>query len=134
MVKKVSRKNYDSGKYTDFRKVSDNFYEGAKVASEFEYYNAAEVLIVHAAIALADAVTIRLSSTKCAGNNHYEIIHLLKESVAGSKENNSALIHFEKIIDHKNAVSYQGEIYKKADITKLFKHFERFKSWTDSVF
>lgn len=134
MVKKVSRKNYNSSKYIDFRKVSDNFYEGAKIASEFEYYNASGVLVVHAAIALADAVTIRLSSTKCTGNNHYEIIHLLRECIPGNKENNSALMHFEKIIDHKNAVSYQGEIYTKADIIKLFKHFERFKSWTDSVF
>ena len=130
MVRRVSRKKYNSAEYSNFIKVSDDFYEGAKIALEFEYYNAAGVLIVHAAIAMADAVTIRLSSSKCSGDNHYEVIKLLQETVQKTKESNAAVTHFQKIIDHKNAVSYQGEIYKKTDIVKLLKHYERFADWT----
>ncbi len=133
MAKKVSRKEIDSSNYINFLKVSENFFEGAKLASDFEYFNAAGVLIVHAAIALADSVTIRFSSSKCSGDNHYEIIKLLKETSPVTSQTKSALIHFEKIIDHKNAVSYQGTIYMKEDINQLLKHFERFSNWVNAI-
>ena len=77
--------------------MSENFFEGAKLASDFEYYNASGVLIVHAAIALADAVTIRFSSSKCSCENHYEVIQLLKETAPVINLTKYALIHFEKI-------------------------------------
>lgn len=133
MVKKVSRKKVDSSDYKIFLKISENFSEAAKLASDYEYYNAAGVLIVHAAIALADAVTIRFSSYKCSGENHYEVIKLLKETAPVSKQTKSALTHFEQIIDHKNAVSYQGMIYIKADIDQLLKHFQRFSTWAKII-
>lgn len=72
MVRQVTRKEYESSKYLNFVKVSQNFISGAELAAEYEYFNAAGVLIIHAAIALADAVTIRFSSSKCTGDNHYE--------------------------------------------------------------
>jgi hypothetical protein len=80
MTKKVSRKDVSSSEYKNFLTVSENFFKGAELAFEFEHYNSAGVLLVHAAIALADAVTIRFSSSKCSGDNHYEIIQLLKET------------------------------------------------------
>lgn len=126
MVKKVPRKSYEATEYSKFIKVSENFINGAEVAAEYEYYNAAGVLIIHAAIALADAVTIRFASVKCKGENHYEIIKLLKEAAPTDKQKSKAITHFEKLIDHKNAVSYQGEIYRAKDIQLLQKHFERF--------
>jgi hypothetical protein len=133
LVKKVSRKEVHSSDYINFLKVSENFFEGAKLASDFEYFNAAGVLIVHAAIALADAVTVRFSSSKSSGDNHYEIIQLLKETAPVSSQTKSALTKFERIIDHKNAVSYQGLIYNKEDIDQLLKHFERFSNWAKTI-
>lgn len=133
MVKKVPRKKYESTNYSNFLKVADNFSEAAGLAVEYEYFNAAGVLIIHSAIALADAVTIRFSSAKCTGDNHYEVIKLLKESVPNSKIASNAITHFEKLIDHKNAVSYQGELYKQSDINMLLKHHERFESWVKAI-
>lgn len=40
MVKKVSSKTIDSLKYKNFIAVAENFVEAAKLAYEFEYYNA----------------------------------------------------------------------------------------------
>ncbi|MCF8241478.1 MAG: hypothetical protein K9J16_08815 [Melioribacteraceae bacterium] len=133
MVKKVPRKSYESTDYSKFLKVSKNFADGAEVAADYEYYNAAGVLIIHAAIALADAVTIRFASAKCTGDNHYEIIKLLKEAAPADKQKTKAITQFEKLIDHKNAVSYQGEIYRSEDIQLLQKHFDRFRTWVESV-
>lgn len=133
MVKKVPRKSYETTDYLKFINVSKNFADGAEVAVEYEYYNAAGVLMIHAAIALADAVTIRFASVKCTGDNHYEIIQLLKEVAPQNRLKIKAITHFEQLIDHKNAVSYQGEIYRLEDIQLLQKHFDRFKSWVESI-
>ncbi len=133
MVKKVPRRKFNSIKSNDFNNVSESFIKGAELAYEFEYHNAAGVLIIHAAIALADAVTIKLSSQKCSGDNHYEIISLLKDVTPDSKLKNNAVNQFKNLIDHKNAVSYSGDIYLKKDLDKLFKHFDRFSKWAQSI-
>lgn len=108
-------------KYLDFVKVSKDFSNGCESAYTFEYYNAAGVLIIHAAIALADAVTIKLSGKKCSGDSHYEIIELLRQVTPPSQNKNKSLDQFKKLIDHKNKVSYYGDIYIKKDVDKLLK-------------
>jgi hypothetical protein len=133
MTKRVPRKKVNFTEYKKFRIVADNFYKAAQIASEYEYYNAAGVLIIHSAIALADSITVKLSSSKVSGDNHYEILTLLKETVPDSKDANQALNHLEKLIHHKNAVSYSGEIYHRKDISLLWKHFERYKNWADEI-
>ena len=82
---------------------------------------------------MADAVTIKLSSQKCTGDNHYEIISLLKDVTPELKHKIGAINHFKNLIDHKNAVSYTGDIYNKKDVDILFKHFNRFSNWTKSI-
>lgn len=131
MNKRVPRKSVNSSEFRKFHIVADNFYKAAQIASEYEYYNAAGVLIIHSAIALADSITIKLSSLKVSGDNHYEILTLLRETVPDSKETGQALNHLEKLIHHKNAVSYSGEIYYRKDISLLWKHFERFRDWAE---
>lgn len=79
MVRKSTRIEISKSDFQKFLKVSQNLSEGAQVAYEFEYYNAAGVLIVHAAIALADSLTIKTGGVKCKGENHYEILDLIKE-------------------------------------------------------
>ena len=129
MAKRVHKKEINQLKHLDFVKVSKNFAEGAQVALEYDYYNAAGVLIIHAAIAMADAITIRFASSKCSGESHYDIIKLLDEVAPKNKQTANALNHFKKLIDHKNIVSYQGELYTKKDVEILQKHFERFSDW-----
>ena len=126
-------KKIDINKYLDFIKVSEDFSSGCEPAYTFEYYNAAGVLIIHAAIALADAVTIKLSGKKCSGDSHYDIIVLLKAVTPPSTGKSKSLDQFKKLIDHKNKVSYYGDIYLKRDVDKLLKYFERFKTWADTL-
>ena len=113
--------------------MARNFSEGGQVAYEFEYYNAAGVLIVHAAIALADSLTIKSGGVKCKGENHYEVLNLIKEKFLDDAERKTALNHLEAIISHKNSVSYSGDLYTKKDLEKLFNHFNRFSNWADKI-
>lgn len=130
---KTGFRKVDVGKHHDFEKISKDFASGCESAYAFEYFNAAGVLIIHAAIALADSVTIKLAGKKCSGESHYEIIELLRLVTPPSANKNKALDQFKKLIDHKNQVSYQGNIYFRKDVDKLLKYFGRFKSWADSL-
>ncbi|MCG2726610.1 MAG: hypothetical protein L6420_10275 [Elusimicrobia bacterium] len=60
-------------KNSDYARVAENFYHGAETAKEFEYWNAAGVLIIHAAIAYADAITIKFGGVKNKGEDPYGI-------------------------------------------------------------
>lgn len=133
MVRKVMRKTIVSSDYSKYYRLSTKFYQGAILSFDNGNYNSAGVLIVHAAIALADAVTIRYSSTKASGENHYEVIKLLQETVPQLPETKSATAHLERIVDHKNAVSYQGKLYVKSDIDQLLKHYDRFYRWAEYI-
>lgn len=45
----------------------------------------------------------------------------------------ASAIFFSNFIDHKNVVSYSGDIYDQKDVTKLFKHLDRFISWAKEI-
>jgi hypothetical protein len=133
MAKKIPSKKYENHRYNDFIKVAENFKNGAELAFEYEYYNAAGVLIIHSAIAYADSITIKFSSLKVSGDSHYDIIALLKDILPPKLKNNSALDHLKKLIDYKNLVSYSGDVYNKPDIDKILKHFNRFSNWANTI-
>lgn len=133
MGKNSPSKKIDRNKYLDFRKVADSFIEGGKLAGEFGYYNAAGVLIIHSVIALADAITIKYTGRKAKGDSYYDVITLLKNTMPQNKLNDNAINNFKKLIDHKNIVSYSGNIYRKKDVDKLIKHYERFASWAVDI-
>ena len=65
----------------DYRRVAESFYKGAETAKEFEYWNAAGVLIVHAAIAYADSISIRRGERKSKGEDHAAAIDLLRSII-----------------------------------------------------
>jgi hypothetical protein len=133
MVKNVPSKTYDTAKYKSFVKVAENFADAANLAYEFDYYNASGVLYIHAAIAYSDAITIKLAGKKSSGENHYEVIQLLENIVPESRIDKKAFNNLKTLIDHKNLISYTGDVYQKKDLEKISKSFARFKEWAVSV-
>jgi len=131
MVRKSKQKIIERSKFKNFEIVSKSFYDAAILAHDFEYFNAAGVLIVHAAIAKADALTIKNGGVKSRGENHLEIINLIKEIMEDKRNRNPVLNHLESIISIKSTISYSGDVYHKPDIDKLFKHYERFSNWAN---
>jgi len=128
-----SRVSMPRSKFSDYRVVADSFYNGAEAAAVFGYWNAAGVLQVHAAIALTDAITIKLGGVRCRGENHYEAIALLDEIVASTGQKQKALNQLRTIINHKNWVSYSGEVFTHRDIDKLAKALDRFRAWAIQI-
>jgi len=133
MSRKTIRTKVDNVKWKDYKKVADSFSGGAEVAREFEYWNAAGVLIVHSSIAYADAISIKIKGEKSQGQDHNQTVLLLKEILATSDENKKACANLEKIIAQKTSVSYSGDVYDMKDVQNLWKNFERFKRWAESL-
>jgi len=134
MTPRVSRRtSVHRTKYHDYIKVADNFYLGAELAKEFEYWNAAGVLIIHAAIAYTDAITIKVGGVKSQGEDHMAAVDLLREVVALDEAGKKASNHFARMIEQKNLVSYSGEIYTRINIEQLWRQLERFKAWAASI-
>lgn len=133
MVRKTSRKTIGKSLANNYKIVADNFYSGAEVAKEYEYWNAAGVLIVHSAIAYSDAICIKYGGVKSQGEDHNQTVMLLKEVVTSSDENKKAILQLEKIIAHKTMVSYSGELYDAKDIEVLWKNINRFKLWAEEL-
>lgn len=117
-------------KSADYAHVADSFYNGAELAKEYEYWNAAGVLIVHAAIAYADAISIKYRGERCKGEDHMAAIEILRQIVNANPDTEKRVVrHFEEMISEKNRVSYEGEVYRQKEIDALWKHLERFRAW-----
>ncbi len=133
MVKKNVRTKVERTRFKNYVMVAENFYHGAEVAHAYEYWNASGVLIVHTAIALADAISIKLGGVKCHGENHHETLSLLDELISASKEKTKALHQLQNILDHKTLVSYSGEVYERKDVDMMWKLCNRFRDYALSI-
>ena len=72
------RRQVDRSRWRQFSAVGEHFAQAAQLATEFQYWNAAGVLQVHAAIALTDALTIKAGGVKSAGEDHLLAADLLE--------------------------------------------------------
>lgn len=97
------------------------------------YWTAAGVLIVHAAIAYADALSIKLAGVRGSGDNHDEAVALLDESVAESKGRGEAIQQLRRIVGEKTKVSYLGEMYSPGGTKNLWVRLERFRQWAKRI-
>lgn len=129
MTKRTSRKAVDRPQYQDYKKAAQHFYEAAGVAMEYSYWTAAGVLIVHSAIAYADAISINLSGQKSSSTNHEDAIALVNDAVANGETKRNAINQLRRIIEEKNKISYSGDLYREAIIRELWKRLERFQTW-----
>lgn len=65
--------------------------------------------------------------------NHYEVIQLLETTVPKARIDKKTYDNLKSLIDHKNLISYTGDVYQKKDLEKIRKAFKRFRESADSV-
>lgn len=123
------RQQVDRSRWRQFHTVADNFVRAAEVASNSEYWNAAGVLIVHAAIALTDALTVKVGGVKSAAEDHRLAADLLEAVLAVDPEGKKAIGHLRGLLEEKSLVAYSGEIYRREDIRRMHRHLERYQNW-----
>lgn len=133
MAKRRGRKSIDRSRYREYERVAEHFYAAAKDSMELEYWTASAVLIVHSAIAYADAICIMLSGQRNAGESHEDTIVLLESLVAGGEEKTSAINQLRRIVEEKTKVSYLGELYPPSSTREMWKRLKRFREWVMGI-
>ena len=133
MARRQGRKSVDRTKFREYQRVAEHFLEAARLAMEWEYWTAAGVLIVHSAIAYSDAVAIKMSGQKSAGENHEDAIVLLKGLIADGDQKTKAINQLSRIIEEKTRVSYMGEMYTPSQTRDLWRRLERFRTWAEEI-
>lgn len=129
MAKRRGRKAISRHRFSDYQNVADHFYSAANDSIDLEYFTAAGVLIVHSAIAYADALCIKLSGVRSIGDSHEDAIALVESVVADSSEKSKAINQLRRIIEEKNKVSYLGELYSASMAKDMLQRLERFRIW-----
>ncbi len=129
MVGKVRRKRVERSDWTGFLAAAEENYASACSVQASRKYRASGILLVHAAIALADSLAIRAGGVKSTGEHHQETVGLIRELLPNAAGIGPALRHLEAIIHEKNRVSYTGDPFTAADIARMRSHYERFALW-----
>src|SRR3972149_1823162 len=127
MAERRGRKSVPRHRYKEYQNVAEHFYDAAKDSMELEYWTAAGVLIVHSAIAYADALSIKLSGQKSAGEDHEDAVALIADVVADGEEKTTAINQLRRILEEKTRVSYLGDLYGPTDTREMWKRLERFR-------
>lgn len=133
MARRTRRTKVARSEAPDYAAAGEQFSTAAALAQEVEYWNAAGVLYVHAAIAFADAVAIARRGEKSTSENHMDALALLGEVVANRKGRDEAREHLRRIIDEKNRVAYTGVSFRRADLQKLAMHVQRFRAFAEGI-
>jgi hypothetical protein len=133
MARRTGRKTVERSRYRQYEQVADHFFEAARDAMDLEYWTAAGVLIVHAAIAYADALCIQQAGVRSAADDHEEAAVLLEGSLPHDAEASKAIQHLRRIIDEKTKVSYLGELYTRSQTRTLWDRLDRFRRWAKRI-
>jgi hypothetical protein len=119
----------DRSDWTGYLAAAEEHFASACAVSASRKYRAAGILLVHAAIALIDALTVRAGGVKSTGEHHLEAVDLVRELLPNAAGLGPALRHLEAIIHEKNRVSCTGDPFTAGDIARMRTHYERFSVW-----
>ena len=133
MAKRRGRKTVQHQSFGEYYKVARHFYEAAGYSMELEYWTAAGVLIVHSAIAYADALCIKNAGAKSIGEDHEDAVAFLDSVIADGADTSKAINQLKRIIEEKTKVSYLGELYSEAQTREMWKRLERFIKWAEEI-
>lgn len=122
-------RNVAADEWRAYRRKGRVLLEAAEISLEFELYDAAAVLAIHAGILLADAVLIRTSGLKSASEDHRDVVELLAARVKNAAP---AKRHLGSILSVKNQIEYTGESVGPDESKGLVKSAQRLHEWAKS--
>lgn len=135
MARKGTQVVVDRTRWRDDYALGENFYQAAREALDvgFEYWNAIGAVVVHAAIAYMDSVTINRAGPKSKGEDHLKAVDNMAAAAPGDTAAKAAVTQLRRIVSEKNRVSYSGEFFSKREVERLMANLERFRRWVRAV-
>ena len=119
----------DKAGCTAYRERSDQFEASARDAAAKRRWDAAVGNAVHAAISLADALTVWHLGMRCASSDHAEALELFHQLSFSRKELDENGKRLSKLLDLKNSAEYEERNLLERDWTEAEPQMSRFRKW-----
>lgn len=96
-------------RYRDYRNRAEEFRRAMRDEADFERFNAAALLGIHALVSLTDALTVLVVGRRSASERHADAVTLLREAsgLRGVQKSNKAFRRLGDVLSQKNAVAYE---------------------------
>lgn len=135
MANKGRRTRVDSSHAPKYQRVGSALLRSADDLLEIAdgratYGNAVAIITIHAAIAYADALTIGYGGVKSGEGDHARVVDVVRD-VLGSRADEGALRSLLRLVQRKDAVSYQGEYYTVDEARALVERGREFAAWAE---
>ncbi len=123
----------DKSKLNVYRKRFEECHRLAQQAFDSEQYVGCCILVVHAAISLADYCCIKVLGLRHAGSNHSDTLGLYSRLSIKHPEFKNSIGRLGKIISLKNMAEYDDEVITQKDASSILKDLNRFKEFIDKA-
>lgn len=134
-MKKAALKKMDPILSEGYRNVARSLLKTASdlhALGDRAYGTAIGILCIHAAIAYADAICIKLGGRKSTDRDHNRVADLVNE-IVGEKQNQKQITTLRKILSIKNEVEYGGEFYQIEGAAKTLKQTQQLAEWAERI-
>ena len=98
-----------------------------------DHWEAAAGAAIHCMVSAGDAVTVALSGSRCAAQDHGGAPTVLLEKAATVADVEKATTRLSKALSIKSRVEYEGKRTTRKDAESLETHAERFFNWAQGA-
>jgi len=111
-ARKLVRKSVNRTRWLQYFSVAEENHRGVIHNYKGELWTPAAILLVHAVIAYTDALTIKAGGVKGSGDNHLQVVDLIRQVISLDRNDTIALNRLIKILSEKSKVAYSGKVYE----------------------
>jgi len=116
-------------RWLQYFSVAEENHRGVIHNYEGELWTLAAILFVHAVIAYTDALTIKAGGVKGSGDNHLQVVDLIRQVISLDRNDTIALNRLIKILSEKSKVAYSGKVYSQKQVDLMMKNYTLYRSW-----
>lgn len=125
----MAKKSVNRDRWKQYLEVAEENLLGAEANMERELWTPAGILIVHAAIAFTDALTIKAGGVKSTGESHSLVVELVAQLLQLSKGDRRSLNRLARILGEKSVVAYGGKSYSESQIAGMWRNLSKYREW-----
>lgn len=138
MVSRGRRKTLDASHGDRYRRMGSALIESARVLhdladEEDRFGNAIGIVVVHAVIAYADALSIAYGGFKSTEGDHAKAVDALQDAM-GHQADPAKVRLLRSVISRKDEISYSGTFYRMERARKVFEEAVSFAEWAEDMY
>lgn len=133
MVKLARTKHEDRERSAKYQSVARALHTTARdlaLIGEAKYGNGLAIVVIHAAIAYADALTVAYREIKSTDGEHVQAVKVIEDAL-GEHATPDQLRRLRRIIAAKTHASYSGRYYTLKEGRAILGELDTFATWAE---